>query len=36
VREADLVGRRAWRRLLDSDPDFVLPDGYDFNVADPA
>ena len=36
VREADLVGRRAWRRLLDSDPDFALPDGYDFNVADPA
>ena len=36
VREADLVGRRAWARLLDSDPDFILPDGYDFNVADPA
>ena len=36
VREADLVGRRAWARLLDSDPDFALPDGYDFNVADPA
>ena len=35
VREADLVGRRAWRRLLDSDPDFTLPENYDFNTADP-
>lgn len=35
VREADRVGRRAWRRLLDSDPDFAIPAGFDFNVADP-
>ncbi len=35
VREADLVGRRAWQRLLDSDPNFRLPAGYDFNVAEP-
>ena len=34
VRQADAVARRAWRRLLDSDPEFVLPEGYDFNVSE--
>lgn len=35
VRRAEGIGRRAWRRALDSDPEFKLPIGFDFNTIEP-